>query len=187
LVSSYSNFPETMLTHSQKEYMAGIPENANADIQPWNPNAAKFAEGLIEKLEQATGLEIFWGGSLALGILGQNDVDLTLFSESKDFEKYIQGVVSILGEPKYKLIDKILWRTTKDGYRVDAYLGSKNSKGVQSDIFFSNSLKNNPAFLQEYMSLKKEMGLSAREYYKRKNEFYNKVLTLRHPPFKSGI
>lgn len=175
------------LTHSQKEYMVGIPENASANIQPWDPNAAKFAEGLIEKLEHATRLEIFWGGSLALGILGQNDIDLTLFSEPKDFEKYLQGVVSILGEPKYKLTDKILWRTTKDGHKVDAYLGSKNSEGVQSDIFFSNSLKNNPALLQEYISLKKEMGLSAREYYKRKNEFYNKVLTLQHPPLKTGI
>jgi hypothetical protein len=173
-----------MLTHSQRKYMAGIPENASPDIQPWDPDAAKYARNLIAKLKRATGLEIFWGGSLALGILGQNDIDLTLFSEPKDFKKYLPGAVAVLGEPQYRLTDKMLWRTTKDKYKVDAYLGSKNAESARADLFFTDSLKNNPALLQEYVSLK-EKGSSAREYYKRKNEFYNRVLTLQRSTFKS--
>ena len=167
-----------MLTESQEKYLAGIPENANADIEPWDPSAAEFAKNLITELEQATGLETFWGGSLALGILGQNDVDLFLFSEPENFHTHLPEITSILGEPKYKLSDRILWRTTKDSYRIDACLGSKNAEGVQSDIFFSNSLKNDDALLQEYIALK-ENGLSAREYYKRKNEFYNRIVASR--------
>lgn len=167
-----------MLTESQEQYMAGIPEDAKSDIKPWDSKAAEFARNLVVELEKATGLEVFWGGSLALGILGQNDIDLTLFCEPQDFGKYLPKIVSILGQLKWELEDKILWRTTKDAYKVDAYLGSKNLEGVQNDLFFSNSLKNNPALLQEYISVK-EQGLSAREYYKRKNEFYNRVVNMK--------
>ena len=164
-----------MLHESQKQYMAGIPESSDAHIKPWDSSAAEYAKNLIGQLERATGLEVFWGGSLALGMLGQNDIDLTLFAEPKDFSHYVPGVISILGEPTYTLVDKILWRTVKDGHNVDAYLGSKNSEGAQADILFSSSLKNNPTLSQEYVSLK-EQGLSARECYKRKNEFYNRVV-----------
>lgn len=120
---------------------------------------------------------MFWEGSLALGILGQNDIDLYIFSEPENFNDNLPKVVSVLGEPTYVLEDKILWRIIKDGYKIDASLGSKNLKGVQNDTVFFNSLKEKPELLQEYIDLK-QGDLSAREYYQKKNEFYNRVIGL---------
>lgn len=167
-----------MLTQSQKKYMEKIPEHAKAHIKPWDEKAAEFARNIVMQLEKDTGLEVFWSGSLALGIPGENDVDLTIFAEPKDFDLYLPHIISILGEPTYKLDEKILWRIIKDGHKIDATLASKDLEGVQDDIFFFESIKNNKKLFQEYTSLKEE-GLSAREYYKRKNEFYNRIMALK--------
>ncbi|PIR44509.1 MAG: hypothetical protein COV10_04660 [Candidatus Vogelbacteria bacterium CG10_big_fil_rev_8_21_14_0_10_51_16] len=167
-----------MLTASQKEYLEKIPEGDKADIQPWDSASAKFAETLVKQLEESTGLEVFWEGSLALGIPGQNDIDLYIFSEPKDFSDNLPKLLSVLGEPTYILEDKILWRVVKDGHKIDACLGSKNLKGAQGDAVFFNSLKEKPELLKEYTALK-QGDLSAREYYQRKNEFYNRVIGLK--------
>lgn len=168
-----------MLTEAQEKYLAKIPEDVPADIQAWDSQAAEFAKRIVERLEKVHGgMEVFWGGSLALGILGQNDIDLTLFAEPNEFETLLPEIVFILGEPTYKLKDKILWRIRIDGYKLDAYLGSKSSEGVQNDLFFSDSLKNDPSLLSEYKAIK-EQASSAREYYRQKNEFYNRVIALR--------
>ena len=47
-----------MLTESQKEYLGKIPEDSRADIKPWDPEAAKFAEDLVKQLEGTAGLEV---------------------------------------------------------------------------------------------------------------------------------
>lgn len=166
-----------MLSKSQKEFLEKIPKDSKADIKPWDPEAAKFAENLVKQLEKFTGLEVFWEGSLALGIPGQNDIDLYIFSEPENFSDTLPKIVSVLDEPTYILEDKILWRIIKNGYKIDASLGSKNLKGVQNDVIFFNSLKEKPELLQEYVNLK-QGDLSAREYFQKKNEFYNRIIGL---------
>ncbi len=163
-----------MLTEGQKSYLAKIPKDTVVDIKPWDSGTAEYAQNLIEQIKKDTNLEVFWSGSLALGILGQNDIDFGIFAEPKDFEKHLSAIVRYLGEPTYKLEEKILWRVTKDGHKIDAGLISKVNPEVMRDVFFFDSLKNNTALLQEYISLKVP-GLGARDYYVQKNEFYNRV------------
>lgn len=162
-----------MLTEKQEQYLAKIPEDAVANIQPWNPKAAEYARSLVHDIE-ALGLEVFWEGSLALHIPGANDIDLYIFSVPKDFDAYLPDITRILGDPTYKLPEKILWRVTKDGHKIDASLADKDNPDVIMDMHFYNTLKNNPALLQEYTAMKTP-GVSEREYYRQKNEFYNKV------------
>ena len=169
-----------MISEAQEKYLLKIPEDALAEIKPWDPAADEFAKRLLKQMHSANPeLEILWSGSLALGISGQNDVDLTMFAEPEEFEKNLLGLISVLGEPQIKTPDKILWRIRKDGYKVDAYLGSKNSEEIKFQIQFFQSLKSDPKLVREYEQLKEGVvGLSAREYQRRKCEFYNKVLGL---------
>lgn len=164
-----------MLTEAQENYLNKIPEGSVAEIKAWDPDASRFAKKLIKQINQDSGLEIFWCGSLAMGILGQNDIDLYIFAEPKDFELHLPEIIKSLGKPTYILDEKILWRIVKNGYKIDASLLSKDSNEVKHDLFFTKSLKSDPALLQEYISLKNP-GLSAREYYKLKNEFYNRIV-----------
>ncbi len=163
-----------MLTEAQNEYLSKIPEDAVAKIWPWDQKAAQFAKDLVQQIKKVSGLEVFWEGSLSLGILGENDIDLGIFVEPKDFEEYLLKIVAVLGEPTYKLQEKILWRITKDGHKIDAGMISENSRDMMLDKSFFQSLRDDPTLLQEYVSLKVP-GISAREYYRAKNEFYNRV------------
>lgn len=167
-----------MLTEEQKKYLAKIPSNAVASIEPWDTITAESAKSLIKEIEQNSGLETFWEGSLALGIPGENDIDLYIFSEPKDFDKHLPSVIQTLGEPTYVLSEKILWRITKDGHKIDAGLISKNDPAVKLDTHFFTALTNNPTLLKKYAALKVP-GILAREYYRLKNEFYNKITNIK--------
>lgn len=164
-----------MLTKDQKQYLAKIPKDKIAKIGNWDPNAAKFAKSLVEEITKNSGLEVLWEGSLALGIDGENDIDLYVFSEPNEFQKHLPDVIKTLGDPTYVLKEKILWRIIKEGYKVDASLISPNSEPVKKDKYFFETLKKDQELLDEYKSLKVP-GMSARDYYKKKNEFYNKII-----------
>ena len=130
-----------MLTQIQKQFISKIPEDTIAAIKPWDPKAAEYARLLVQKIEKNLGLQTFWEGSLSLRIAGENDIDLYIFSEPNDFDKYLPDLVTILGEPTYRLAEKILWRIKKDGHKIDASLASKDSPEVKLDMFFYTSLK----------------------------------------------
>ena len=167
-----------MLTIAQEKYLAKIPETNVAKVSPWDPAAADFAKNLIEQLRGALpNAEVFWSGALALGIAGLNDIDLSISAHQDDFETCVSKIASILGEPKIKGQEKVLWRTTKDGYRVDAYLGSENSEDIKLHKKIFRLLLDDPKLLKEYEAVKVDAnGMSFREYQKRKFEFYNRIL-----------
>lgn len=169
-----------MLTESQKRYLEKIPEDAVATVAPFDPSAAHLAQDIMSQIHALLPeLEFFWSGALALGISGTNDIDLSILGKREKFEQYLPALVSILGEPQVKGEDKVLWRTTKDGYKVDAYLGDKDSEDIQFDRNIFEMLRADPKLLEEYRLLKEAAnGLPFREYQKRKYEFYNRILGL---------
>ncbi len=173
-----------MLTSTQEKYLASIPETEIAKVNLWDPTAAEFAKDLIRQLRDALpNTEVFWSGALALGISGLNDIDLSILAKLEDFGTDIPKIVSILGEPKVKGVEKVLWRTIKNGYRVDAYLGSKDSEDIKLHKKIFQILSADPNLLKEYELLKADAnGTPFREYQKRKFEFYNRILTPTETP-----
>lgn len=169
-----------MLTESQKRYLETIPESSVAKVHPWDSEIAKFARNLIAQLHAAApDLEVFWSGALALGISGQNDIDLSLLSNSEDLEKYMSQLVPILGEPQKKNKRSVLWRTSKESHRIDAYLAERNSGDIEAHKKMFELLQGNRDLLSEYQSIKEVAnGLPFREYQARKYEFYNRILGL---------
>lgn len=170
-----------MLTEGQERYLKTIPQTAKAEVKPWDSKAAGVAKRLIEDIEKAVPeLEVFWSGVLALGISGQNDIDLSILSSSRDFEKHLPKLIPILGEPQKKSDKNILWRIVMDGYRLDAYLSDKNSGDIKLHKQIFGLLKGDPRLLEEYKNLKENAnGSPLREYQRRKYEFYNRILNPR--------
>ena len=166
-----------MLTEDQERYINEILEGKIADSKPYDEEAAEYAKKLVNEIERSSGLEVLWSGALALGVAGSNDVDLTIFGDPKDFEKILPKLKPILGEPKIECPEKILWRTTKDDHKVDAYLGSKENKEVQDQVTFFEALQGDEKLLDEYKALKDgSAGQPLREYHRKKAEFYNRVV-----------
>lgn len=167
-----------MLTESEERYLQTIPESSMVQVKPWDPKAAQIARELIEKIRaSAPELEVFWSGALALEISGQNDIDLSILGDPKDFNKYLPKLIEILGEPQKKNEESIMWRTTIEEFKLDTYLGDKNSETIKFHKKIFGLLRDNPNLLEEYRSLKEAAnGMSLREYQRRKYEFYHKIL-----------
>ena len=166
-----------MLTPSQETYLEKVSDNEKVDVKPWDSKAAEFAEGLVSELQAAVPeADVLWSGALALHVAGVNDVDVSIIVNTKDFAEILPKLVGVFGEPQIKGEEKILWRTHKDGYKVDAYLGTKDSEDIQMHKKLFELLRDNKELREEYQLLKESsIGVSLREYQRRKLEFYNRI------------
>ena len=68
--------------------------------------------------------------------------------------------------------------TYVDGKHIDVFLINKEGSGWLNSVKFENYLRTTPTVLEEYKRLKESGdGLSTREYYRKKIEFYNSILS----------
>ena len=85
---------------------------------------------------------------------------------------------NIFGEPRsiYPL-NRVRFTTEVDGKHIDVFLINQDRDNWISLNAFEAYLKSHPEALEEYKILKEAgNGLSVREYYRRKVEFFNKIL-----------
>lgn len=167
-----------MLTPDEKDYLSKIPADRIVNIYPYNPKAEGVANEIISSVKQLnSSLEIKHMGASALEISGQNDLDIYVFSDPKDFNKYLPGLIKFFGEPLHKHETFCEWKFQKEGFDIELYLTAKDSKTIQKQIKVFEILKNNPNLLKEYERLKESMnGKSFREYQEKKYEFYHSIL-----------
>jgi GrpB-like predicted nucleotidyltransferase (UPF0157 family) len=65
------------------------------------------------------------------------------------------------------------------GKHVDIFLVNETNVGWLNGINFENYLRSHPETLEQYRLLKEVgHGLSSREYYRRKTEFFNEILLI---------
>lgn len=173
-----------MLLPNEEGYIQAIPEDKIVSIKPFDPKLTETAEEIILQVNTIfPSLEVMHMGASALGISGQNDLDLYMFSSPQNFERYLDVLIKIFGNPRSKKEDSVGWKFTKNGFDVELYLTDPDSEPMKRQIGVYQGLKNSPELLREYEVLKEKMnGKSFREYQKKKYEFYHKILTLAKQP-----
>lgn len=169
-----------MLSNDEIDYLNKIPNDKIVHVLPYDPAAKITADEIIKSIQKKyPNLEIQHMGASALKISGQNDLDIYAFSDPKDFNKYLPGIINILGKPLHTHHTFIEWGFNKNGFDVQFYLTQKDSPTMQKQIKVFEKLKNSPDLLEEYKNLKESMnGKSFKEYQRKKYEFYNRIL---HP------
>jgi len=167
-----------MLTENQEKYLRKIPEGGVIKIKPWDPEVKRAAEGLIAKIKSAEpGLGVLWMGASALGIAGQNDIDMYICSQAEDFWKHLARLKEVLGEPVAG-ISIMKWEMDIDGFGVELYLTDPSTPSMLEQIKVFEILKNDAVLLKEYEKIKLEAnGVSFREYMRRKYKFFNRILS----------
>lgn len=168
-----------MLTPDELDFLNKIPADMKVHIYPFDPKIVNIAENLIQSINNIyPDLEVKHMGASALEISGQNDIDVYAFSNPTDFDKYLPGLIKLLGEPLHRHETFIEWKFKKEGLDVEFYLTAKDSETMKKQIASFESLKNNKDLLKEYENLKSSMnGKSFREYQEKKYEFYHKILS----------
>lgn len=167
-----------MLTPDEIDYLKKIPVNKIVKISPLNPKTTEIVEEIINRIHEIyPDLEIKHMGASALGISGQNDIDIYAFSDPIDFDKFLPGLVKLFGEPLHKHETFCEWKLQKDGFYIELYLTAKNPSTMKKQTKVFEILKNNPDLLKEYEKLKESMNRkSFKVYQERKYEFYHRIL-----------
>lgn len=166
--------------------MKKIPADKIVRIDPFNRKVTKTAEAVIRSIKEVyPDLEVKHMGASALGISGQNDLDIYAFSKPSDFGNYLLGLIKLFGEPLHKHETFIEWKFNKDGFDIELYLTALDSPTMKRQIAVFEILKSNKKLLKEYEKLKFSMdGKSFKEYQRKKYEFYNRILTDRKHKIK---
>ncbi|MDO8341187.1 MAG: GrpB family protein [Candidatus Woesebacteria bacterium] len=167
-----------MLTKDEKDFLEKIPTNKKVYIYLFDPQIIKIVKNLIQLINNSSpDLEIKHMGASALGISGQNDIDIYAFSNPKNFNKYLPQLIKLFGEPLHKHETFIEWKFKKDKFDIEFYLTYKNSETMKKQIKVFEILKNNKDILNEYEKLKESMnGKSFKEYQEKKYNFYHKII-----------
>lgn len=167
-----------MLTKEEKKYLARIPANKKIEIYPFDPKAKMVGNSIISKIKRNfPKSRVLFMGATALGIAGQNDVDIYILDKSKRFIRYLPILKNLFGEPLHIHETFIEWGFIEKGYPIQVYLTDPTSLSMQRQIKVFEILKNNSKLLEEYESLKlKFNGKKFRDYQKAKYEFYNRIL-----------
>ena len=167
-----------MFTKDESNFLNKIPVDKNVYIYLFDPKAVRVAEDIIQSINNIyPNLKVRHMGASALEISGQNDIDIYAFSDPKDFDKFLPGLVKLFGELLHKHKNFIEWKFTKDNFDIEFYLTAKDSETMKKQIKVFEILKNNKYLLKEYEKLKESMnGKSFREYQEKKYEFYHKIL-----------
>lgn len=163
-----------MLTQDERNYLAKIDPAKKASISPFDPKAKETGDLMVKRIKvQLPDVQILFMGATALEIAGQNDIDIYVLSNSKDFNKYFSILGKLFGKPKNIPETFTEWSFTENGYSVELYLTEQPERQIK----VYEILKSNKELLKEYEDLKfKFNGKSFRDYQRAKYEFYNRIL-----------
>ncbi len=166
-----------MIKESQEKYLSTLPEGKIIEVKPFDPHVQEVAKEIITKLkEKIPTLPIHWGGASALGIAGQNDIDINILSIPEDYQKYSPLIEELFGEPKRKGTS-IKWEFIQDGFDVELYLTDKNSLNIQDQLKVFEILSKDKNLQKEYEQIKLPYGkIDFKVYMRKKYEFFNKIL-----------
>ena len=176
----------TMLTKTQKAWLARLSKTKTITIVPYNPQVKSVFQKIKKEVKSVLGkkVRVVHKGATSLGISGQGELDVYIPVPTKKFNHYLEKMKQSFGEPGscYPLKRARFNRWT-DGFKIEVFLINQNSQGWKKGVAFENYLKNHPKALSAYEKLKeKGHRLSVQEYYRRKVKFINNVLAKNSKP-----
>src|SRR3989344_6875430 len=166
-----------MLTPNQEKYLQTIPDYKLAKIKPFDPKVQEVGNAIVQKIKEVLpDLEVLFMGASALGIAGQNDIDLNVLSTPTEYPKYLPLLEELFGKPTKANPNLVKWEFVEGGFEVELYLTDKDSTSLREQIKTFEILRDDTGLAKEYEKIKLESdGLSFREYMRRKYEFFNKI------------
>jgi GrpB-like predicted nucleotidyltransferase (UPF0157 family) len=170
-----------MLTKEQEEWLSHLDDKNKVEILPYDPKTRGIFEIVKKEIQGYLGdIEVLHRGSTALGISGQGEIDVYIPVDEKAFNKRLGELIGYLGKPR-SLYDLNRARFVKyiDNIKIEIFLANKDSEDWKNSVKFEDYLRKNLKALQDYKKLKEEsQGLSSQQYYRKKLEFINQILSL---------
>ena len=169
-----------MLTKEQEKWLSHLSNEEIVEILPYNPETKEIFYKIKKEIGAFLGeVEILHCGSTSLGILGQGEVDLYIPIGQQLFAEYLKKIIGHFGKAgSIYPLKRARFVKYIDGIKIEIFLVNKESDDWKNSRRFEAYLKNNSKALAEYVKLKeKSRGLSVQDYYRKKIEFINKILS----------
>ncbi len=171
-----------MITNAQQKWLDHLPDDDQVAILPFDPTAQAKFEVVQKKIQAVLGdnIPVLHRGATSLGISGQDEIDVYVPVPTDHFDKFIKPLTVTFGNPRsHYPHERARFVTEVDGKHIDIFLVSETHQSWLDGVKFDALLRSNPEALLRYRLLKEaNAGLSTREYYRRKTEFFNEILAL---------
>ena len=171
-----------MITESQEKYLASLPNGKIIEIKPFDPGVQKVADEIIAQIKEALpNIDLHFGGSAALGMSGQNDIDISILYDLAERDRYVSVLQQLFGSPsrigtspKNK---SVKWEFRRESFDIEIYMTLRGSPAFQEQIKVFELLSQNKALRDEYEQIKLPYGpIDFKEYTRKKYEFFNRIL-----------
>jgi GrpB-like predicted nucleotidyltransferase (UPF0157 family) len=180
------------MNNSKEKWLSHLSNKpGEVKIVPYDITAPEKFEKVKNFIQSKLGqhVRVEHRGSTALGISGQDEIDVYIPVLPNDFDRFVSLVTELCGDPRsvYPL-QRARFRTEESGKKIDLFVVNEQSKDWIDGERFASYLKKNADALEAYKELKElGAGLSTQEYYRRKDAFIEKILTVLLRPDRSII
>lgn len=170
-----------MLTKDNKDWLKRFSNKKRISIIPFDSIARSIFEQEKRRIKNilSNSVKVVHRGATSLGISGQGDVDVYIPVRKDKFDAYLRKLIQVYGEPislypgERAKFNKIRHKTL-----TEIILINTNTEAWKKGVVFERYLKAHSQYLKEYKLLKENCdGMTLREYYTRKTEFINQILT----------
>ena len=169
-----------MINREQQKWLNHLNDSDSIKIIPYSQKPKEAFRKIKSELIKVLGnTPISLKGSTRLKISGQGEVDLYIPVAKKDFNLYLEKLISYLGKPGtvYPL-NRVRFVKYIDNIKVEIFLINRNGQDWKNSVKFENYLRRHPEALKKYEALKKvNEGKSTKEYYTQKIKFINEILS----------
>jgi len=169
-----------MLRPEQQKWIDHLRDDDHIVIKPYDSTTPQKFKAIRRKIKFALGkdVRVKHCGATALGISGQDEIDVYVPIPSNRFDELLTPLTNLFGPPRsHYPLERARFVTDEGGKHVDIFLINETCRGWTDGRKFETYLRNHPEALEGYRQLKESGdGLSTREYYRRKIEFINDIL-----------
>ena len=173
-----------MLSDKQKIWIDHLLDTDKIQIVPFNTNVKDIYLMIEKELHEVLGKEISitLRGSGSLGISGKGALDVYIPVMPKDFEMNLKMLIQKYGKPRSLYgNERARFNRKIDNMKIEVFLINRETEGWKQLNIFEEWLKTHVKDLKAYEKLKAGLhGVSTREYYTKKTEFFNYILKKYH-------
>ncbi len=139
----------------------------------------ELRQAMAESQTLGTDVPVVHRGASSLGISGQDEIDVYIPITPSRYADTVILVSKLFGEPRADYpLDRTRFKAGIDGKKIDLFVVNEEGPSWLDGLKFEKHLQNNPDDLERYRQLKEtNSGLSSQEYYRRKNEFINEIMS----------
>lgn len=167
-----------MLTPLQEKWIESLSDR-KISIVPYDDRSEQLYTKIRDKVHDilGQGVTVEHCGASSLGVLGQDEIDVSILAHEDQFDEYVQKLEKVFGPVRSRYSDRARFEVREDGKKIDLKIVDMNHRNYRESKVFEDHLRRNPEDLEIYKNLKAECnGMKLKEYYRRKTEFLNEIL-----------